>query len=72
MAKFVKGFNSKSAMALMESVKQFQVRTAHVWNLRIDEPSLSIYLGLLGIDEVASKECGSTALDLLPKSGILE
>ncbi len=44
----------------------------HCWNPKIDEPSLSIYFGLLGIDEAASKECGSITLDLLLRYGILE
>ena len=37
----------------------------------IDEPTLSIYLGLLGIDEAASKECGAILLDLLLRAGVL-
>ena len=55
----------------MENLKDFQVRTVRRWNPKIEEPSLSIYLGLLGIDEAASKECGSITLDLLLRSGIL-
>ena len=72
MMKFSERFKSKEADSLMENLKHFQVRTVRRWNPKIDEPSLSIYLGLLGIDEAASKECGSITLDLLLRSGILE
>ena len=72
LAQFVRRFKSKLAKELIEGVKHFQVGTVRRWNPRIDEPSLFIYLGLLGIDEAASKECGSITLDLLLRSGILE
>ena len=36
-----------------------------------DKPTLSIYLGLIGIDEPASKECGVFTLDLLLRAGVL-
>ena len=65
LAQFVRRFESKLAKELIEGVKHFQVGTVRRWNPRIDEPSLSIYLGLLGIDEAASKECGLITLDLL-------
>jgi hypothetical protein len=72
LKRFVNRFESKPAGALIEKLKQFQVRTVRQWNPKINDPSLSIYLGLLGIDEAASKECGSITLDLLLRSGILE
>ena len=72
LKQFGKRLESKSAEALLNNLKKFQVNTVRRWNPRIDEPSLSIYLGLLGIDEAASKECGSLTLDLLLRSGVLE
>ena len=42
------------------------------WNPDVDEPTLTIFiLGLVGIDESASKECGAIALDLLLRAGVL-
>ena len=41
------------------------------WNPTAYEPTLSIYLGLIGIDGAASKECGAITLDLLLWAGVL-
>ena len=41
------------------------------WHPNIDDCSLSIYLGLIGIDEATSKECGAITLDLLLRAGVL-
>ena len=43
-----------------------------MWNENADEATLSNYMGLVGMDEAASKECGDITLDLLVKFGILE
>ena len=72
LKKIGKRFKSNPAAALIDNLKQFQVRTVRRWNPKIDEPSLSVYLGLLGIDKAAFKECGPITLDLLLRSGILE
>jgi len=43
-----------------------------MWNKNTDEVTMSNYMGLGGIDEALSKECGAITLDLLVKFGILE
>ena len=53
------------------STKNFQANTVRKWNPTIDEATLSIFLGLVGIDEAASKECGAITLDLLLRAGVL-
>ena len=42
------------------------------WNPNADLVTLSNYMGLIGIDEAASKECGALTLDMVLKFGILE
>ena len=37
----------------------------------MDEITLSVYLGLLGIDKAALEECGDVTLDLLLRAGVL-
>ena len=64
--------HSDSVKALFKCTKQFQRSTVHRWHPTIDEPTQSIYLGLIGIDESASKECGAITLDLLFRAGVLE
>ena len=49
----------------------FQKLSVLKWNPHIDEPTKSIYLGLVGIDESAAKECGAILLDLLLRCGVL-
>ena len=51
--------------------KSFQKQVVQKWNPTVDDPTLSVYLGLLDINETASKECGSIVLDLLLRSGVL-
>lgn len=41
------------------------------WNPNTEEPTKSVYLGLLAIDEAASKEYGAITLDLLLCAGVL-
>lgn len=56
---------------LFNCVKHFQENTVMRWNPTITEPTLLIYLGLLGIDKAAANECGTVTLDLLLLSGVL-
>ena len=51
--------------------KGFQKNIVKQWHPQIDDCLLSIYLGLIGIDEAASKECGAITLDLLLRAGVL-
>ena len=51
--------------------KQFVRDVVQKWNLTIDDATKSMYLGLLGIDEAASKECGAILLDLLLRAGVI-
>jgi hypothetical protein len=53
--------SSKSRM-LFDAARKFQGLTVRRWNPNADETTLSIYLGLIGIDEAASKECGAITL----------
>ena len=56
---------------LFDAARTFQADTVKRWNESIDEPTLSMYLGLLAIDEAASKECVTITLDLLLRAGVL-
>ena len=56
---------------MISSVYRFESDTVRRWNPTRDEPTESIYLGLVGIDESASKECGAITLDLLLRAGVL-
>ena len=56
---------------MFDAARSFQVETVKRWNKEIDDPTLSMYLGLLAIDESASKECGAITLDLLLRAGVL-
>ena len=63
--------NSSKVAKLLKEAKAFQHNTVLRWNEQADEATMSVYLGLLGIDEAASKECGAITLDLLLRSGVL-
>ena len=71
MKAFAKRFNSRIAKYLIAKIKTFQVDTVRKWNPKIDQPTLSIYLGLLGINEAAPKECRAITLDFLLRADIL-
>ena len=55
----------------MKHVNKFEELTVNRWNPKRKEATKSIYLGLVCIDELASKECGAITLDLLLRAGIL-
>ena len=63
--------HSEKGKWLCLSAKDFQANTVRKWNPTIDEATLSIFLGLVGIDEAASKECGAITLKLLLRAGVL-
>ena len=48
---------SSVSRELFTKARKFQGNTVRRWNPNANECSLSIYLGLIGIDEAASKEC---------------
>ena len=54
------------------NAKTFVKDATEQWNPLINEPTESTYLGLIGIDESASKECGTILLDLLLRAGVLD
>ena len=56
---------------LFTPAKLLQKNTARKWNSDCDEPSLLMYLELLGIDESISKECAAIILDLLLRARFL-
>ena len=68
---FQRVVHTKEGKALCDATKSFQRDTVLRWNPNVDKPSLSIFLGLVGIDESASKECGALTLDLLLRAGVL-
>ena len=41
------------------------------WNKDIDEVTKSLFMGLIGIDESESKNCGAILLDFLLKIGLI-
>ena len=57
---------------MITQAKRFQKEVVRKWNPSIDDPTTSMYLGLVGIDESAAKECGAITLDLLLRAGVLE
>ena len=61
---------SSVSRELFTKARKFQGNTVRRWNPNA-ECSLSIYLGLIGIDEAASKECGAITLDLLLRARVL-
>ena len=63
--------HSEKGKWLCLSAKDFQANTVPKRNPTIDEATLSIFLGWVGIDEAASKECGAITLNLLLRAGIL-
>merc|ERR1739845_25435 len=68
---FQRKLNSKEGGSLCKAAKTFQADTVRKWNPTIDEPTLSIFLRLVGLDESASKECGAITLDLLLRAGVI-
>ena len=60
-----------SARLLFNACSSFQRNAVKKWNLKADEVTLSNYMGLIGINGPASKECGALTLDMLLKFGIL-
>ena len=53
------------------NAKHFVKDATDEWNPTGKEPTESAYLGLIGIGESASKECGAILLDLLLRAGVL-
>ena len=62
---------SKSVQDLFKATKSFQKMTVLHCDTTLAQRTMSIYLGLLGIDESASKECRAITLDLLLRAGVL-
>ena len=56
---------------MFNAAKSFTGLTVQRWNPHTKEQSLSIYLGLIGIDESVPKERGAITLDLLLWAGVL-
>ena len=60
-----------SATMLFHACRKFQREAVKKWNPNANLVTLSNYMGLVGIDKAAAKECGALALDLILKFGIL-
>ena len=56
---------------LFEVANSFQKDTVLQWSPIANKPTLSVYLGLIDINEAAPKECGTITLDLLLRAGVL-
>ena len=68
---FISTCRSKEGRKLFAAASLLQEQTVKCWNPKSDEPTLSMYLSILGIDEAASKECGMITLDLHLRAGVL-
>ena len=71
MKSFAKRCTHKEVKKMILNAKCFVKDATDKWNLTGKEPTESTYLGLIGIDESASKECGAVLLDLMLRAGVL-
>ena len=62
---------SDAAEALFVGTKSFQENVTECWNSTVGDVTQTIMLGLLGIAEESSNECGAISLDQLYRMGIL-
>ena len=62
---------SSKALLLVNTARTFQKDTVKKWHPQVEDTSLTIYIGLVSIDEAASRECGVITLDLLLRAGVL-
>jgi len=65
---FTRCCNSKSGSKLFTAAKNFQRNTNIKWNENANEVTLTMFLGLIGIDESASKECGAITTECTPNT----
>jgi hypothetical protein len=63
--------DTKLAGNLCRATESFQTNTVCKWKTNADEPTKSVFIGLVGINESASKECDAITLDLLLRAGVL-
>ena len=56
---------------LLKATQSFQKTVVRKWNKDIDEVTLSLFMGMIGIDESESKNCGAISLDFLLKTGLI-
>ena len=64
-------YESVIVKKLFAAAGVFQREAVRKWNPNADDVTLCNYMGLIGIDEAVSKECGTITLDLLLKFGIV-
>ena len=62
---------SDGVKKLFKNASKFQKVAVSKWNVHADKVTLSHFLGLVGMDESASKECGAISLDIALKLGII-
>ena len=58
--------------AFFAEVADFQRNSVRLWNPHADDVTESNYMGTVGIDKAASKECAALGLDLSLKGGIMK
>ena len=63
---------SENMDSFFKEVSEFQRDSVRLWNPHADEVTESNYMGTVGIDEAASKECAALGLDLSLKGGIMK
>lgn len=68
---FVTLQNDKEVTALVHNCQSFRKQAVLFWNKEGANVTLMNILGLIGIDEASSTECGGIALDLLRRNGVL-
>ena len=56
---------------MFAAASSLQEQTVKCWNPKSKEPTLTVYLGLLSIDEAVLEECGAITLDLLLRARVL-
>jgi len=63
--------NKKHVSNMAANAAAMQEKTVKTWKPNADKPTESVFIGLVGIDESAGKECGAITLDLLLRAGVL-
>jgi hypothetical protein len=71
LTKFLNLCATDDGRQLFKHARDLQKLSILKWNPHIDDPTKSIYLGLVGIDKSASTECGAILLDLLLRCGVM-
>jgi hypothetical protein len=69
--RFGRIMNKKHVSNMAANAAAMQEKIVKTWRPNADKPTESVFIGLVGIDESAGKECGAITLDLLLRAGVL-